>query len=108
MPHPEKPDTAAIIGEAIRAKRERKSAIADDIAALEASLLADIEAFDLDAAERQARREQNTSGPAGMSDAALVFPEIVPTRIPPRPSVAPAAEKPAPLPELKLDDNGSL
>jgi len=74
MSLPEKPDTASVISEAIRAKRERKSGIAEDIASLEASLLADIETFDLDAAERQARREENTRGPAGMSDASLLFP----------------------------------
>lgn len=69
------------IVEAIRAKRDRKSAIgtAEEIAALEAALLADIESFDLDAAERRARREYLTNSGAGMVDPTLVFPEIVPT-----------------------------
>ena len=79
MTLPEKPDPASAISRAIRAKRDRKTGIIDDIASLEASLMADIEAFDLDGAERQARREEITSGPAGMSDPSLVFPEIVPT-----------------------------
>lgn len=79
MTLPEKPDPASAISQAIRAKRDRKTGIVEDIASLEASLMADIEAFDLDAAERQARREESTSGPAGMSDPSLVFPEIVPT-----------------------------
>jgi len=38
---------------------------------------ADIESFDLNEAERQARREQLASMHGGMSDASLVFPEIV-------------------------------
>lgn len=107
MSQPEKPDTASIISEAIRAKRERRSGIAEELASLEASLLVDIETFDLDAAERQARREENTSGAAGMSDPALVFPEIVPASVPRRPKAAPGAEPP-PQVELKLDDNASL
>ncbi|MDP3538269.1 MAG: hypothetical protein Q8S26_06145 [Azonexus sp.] len=108
MSHREKSDTSSAISEAIRAKRERKVGIAEDIATLEASLLADIEAFDLDAAERQARREESTSSGAGMSDASLVFPEIVPASVPRQPSVKPVvvAEAPA-LPSLKLD-SGSL
>ncbi|HEX6734094.1 MAG TPA: hypothetical protein VF096_04720 [Azonexus sp.] len=85
MSQPENNDTASVIREAIRAKRERKSGLVDDIAALEAALIADIETFDLDAAERRARREQNTGAGAGMSDPTLVFPEIVPTDPPPRP-----------------------
>ena len=43
------------IVEAIRAKRDRKDPTLKDIAELEAALLADIENFDLDAAERRAR-----------------------------------------------------
>jgi hypothetical protein len=90
MGHPDKSDTSSAISDAIRAKRERKSGLAEDIASLEASLLADIEAFDLDAAERRAQREQNTSSAAGMSDPSLVFPEIAPASVAPRPSSAPA------------------
>lgn len=103
MSTPENNDTSSIIREAIRAKREHKSGIEEDIAALEASLLADIEAFDLDAAERRAQREQNTSSPAGMSDSTLVFPEIVPTSAPRRPvasntATRPVVEAPVPAP----------
>ncbi|HJV93979.1 MAG TPA: hypothetical protein VJ572_10890, partial [Azonexus sp.] len=107
MTLPEKPDPASAISQAIRAKRERKTGIAEDIASLEASLLADIEAFDLDAAERQARREENTSGPAGMSDPSLVFPEIVPTS---GPRLLPTARPPAQEPEPSEPDadSGSL
>lgn len=49
--------------------------MADDIAAL----LADIEAFDLDAAERRARQEPlDKAAPVASGDAAPVFPEILP------------------------------
>jgi len=81
-------DAQSAIREAIRAKREGKSGVEEDIAALEASLIADIEAFDLDAAERRARREQSANSGAGMSDSALVFPEIVPNSTTRRPSIA--------------------
>lgn len=99
MSPPENKDPQSAIRDAIRAKRERKSSLGEDIAALEASLIADIETFDLDAAERRARREQSANSGAGMSDPALVFPEIVPTSTSRRPSTqavapAPAAETP--------------
>lgn len=45
---------------------------------LEASLLADIDSFDLNEAERKARREQLASMQGGMSNLSMVFPEIVP------------------------------
>lgn len=64
--------------DAIRAKRERRTGQVGNIADLEAALVADIENFDLDEAERLARREQLASLGGGMSDAALAFPEIVP------------------------------
>lgn len=66
------------IRDAIHEKRERKPIAVADIDALEASLMADIEAFDLDAAERLARREQAASEVAGMVNSKLAFPEIVP------------------------------
>ncbi len=98
MSQAEKSDAASPIQAAIQAKRERKSRIADDIAELEASLIADIETFDLDAAERRARREQNTGGGTGMSDPALVFPEIAPATVA-TPTAATADETaPAPKP----------
>jgi hypothetical protein len=91
MSTPENNDTQSAIRDAIRAKRERKSGVEEDIAALEASLIADIETFDLDAAERRARREQSANSGAGMCDPALVFPEIVPTTTARHPgTVAPA------------------
>ncbi len=65
--------------DAIRAKRERRTSLVGDIEELEAALVADIESFDLNEAERQARREQLASMHGGMSDASLVFPEIVPS-----------------------------
>ena len=49
----EKNDQAFAIGEAIRSKRGGKSSLPEEIAALESSLLADIETFDLDAAVRR-------------------------------------------------------
>jgi hypothetical protein len=79
MSNPEKLADSSRILDAIRAKRERHTATAGDIEALEASLMADIDAFDLNEAERQARREQLASMQGGMGDASLVFPEIVPT-----------------------------
>ena len=64
--------------DAIRAKRDRRISHIGDIDELEASLIADIEAFDLNEAERQARREQLASFGAGMVGFAQAFPEIVP------------------------------
>lgn len=80
MSNSEKPAPLSAILEAIRAKRERKTGTGKDIAELEASLLADIETFDLDAAERRARREYLANSGAGMTDPMLVFPEVAPAR----------------------------
>lgn len=95
------------ISQAIRAKRERKSPTTQDIEALEAALVADIEAFDLDAAERRARREYLASSGAGMSDSELVFPEIAPKKLSaaqPTPASEPPPAEPAlaeaPLPTI--------
>ncbi len=87
------------ISQAIRAKRERKSPTTQDIEALEAALVADIEAFDLDAAERRARREYLASSGAGMSDSELVFPEIAPKKLSAA-TPAPANEPPPAEPAL--------
>ena len=100
MSDSDKSKQLSAISEAIRAKREREgSALRDDIEALEASLIADIEAFDLDAAERRARREYLANSGAGMVDPELVFPEIVPQRaavsVPPGPATTPADESAA-------------
>lgn len=108
MSDSDKSSQLSTISQAIRAKRERKgSALRDDIEALEAALVADIETFDLDAAERRARREYLANSGAGMVDAELVFPEIVPQRpaSPPQ-DVQPAAPADnastpeTPLPEI--------
>lgn len=80
MSHSEKSGPLSTIAEAIRAKRERKTGTAQDIAELEAALLADIENFDLDAAERRAKREYLANSEVGMADPTLVFPEIAPDR----------------------------
>lgn len=72
-----KPDSSSAILEAIRAKREHKSGT-HDIAELEAALIADIDAFDLDGEEKRARREQVSNAAAGMVDPTLVFPSIDP------------------------------
>lgn len=65
--------------EAIRAKRERHTkATPGDIARLEASLIADIDSFDLNGAEAAARREQMSLG-AGLMNIELDYPDIVPT-----------------------------
>jgi hypothetical protein len=112
MSKSEKSDPNSAIAEAIRAKRDRKDRTLKDIAELEASLLADIESFDLDAAERRARREYLANSGAGMTDPMLVFPEIAPTRS----SATSASTKPAtadatavtPLPPDKPAGSGSL
>jgi len=78
MSTPEKSGSTSTIVAAIRAKRERQPQTLSDIARMEADLVADIEAFDLDAAERRARREYLANSAAGMSDPRLVFPEIAP------------------------------
>lgn len=107
MSDPDNNDTSSAIQKAIRAKRERKTGIAADIAALEAALIADIEAFDLDAAERRARREQNTGSGAGMSDPSLVFPEIVPAS-PPRHPITTAKDNSAAIAAVAQSPTGTL
>lgn len=94
MSDPDQTGPLSAISQAIRAKRERKGPTTHDIEALEAALVADIEAFDLDAAERRARRESLASSGAGMSNSQLVFPDIVPEK--------PAAASPAPAPTSSL------
>ena len=78
MSQSEKPAESSKILDAIRAKREHRSSLVGDIADLEAALIADIETFDLNEAERLARREQLANMVGGMSDASLAFPKIVP------------------------------
>jgi len=107
MTNPENFDKASAVSEAIRAKRERKTLQAEDMAALESSLLADIEAFDLDAAERRVRREESVNSGTGMIDASLVFPEIVPVGAPRKPTSYQTTEKTA-QPELLLDGSNLL
>jgi hypothetical protein len=93
MTKPEKSEDALAIDQAIRIQRGGKTVTAKDIDALEISLLADIEAFDLDAAERRARREASVNSGAGMVDAGRVFPEIVPNNAPPPQQNGPTAER---------------
>ena len=90
MSNSEKTGPISVILDAIRAKRERKTGTLKEIAELEASLLADIDAFDLDAAERRARREYLANSGAGMTAPTLVFPEIAPAR----PATKPAEPQP--------------
>jgi len=97
MTNSDKNGQLSAISEAIRAKRERQSSTVQDIEALEAALVADIEAFDLDAAERRARREYLANSGAGMSDAELVFPDIAPNP-PPAPQAPPKAVQATPEP----------
>lgn len=87
MSQSDKPDTSSAILDAIRAKRDPRSNTQDDIAALEASLLADIETFDLEAAERKAQLEQRAASVPCMTDTNLVFPKIAPA-VPERPAMA--------------------
>ena len=108
MTKPDKKQTSSVIRDAIREKRERKPIDIADIDALEASLLADIEAFDLDAAERLARREQMASEVAGMYSADLAFPEIVPVIPPCKPAAVEAQNVPPPISEVPKDGIGLL
>ncbi|MFZ2971884.1 MAG: hypothetical protein WA049_04535 [Ferribacterium limneticum] len=108
MSNSKKPGPLSVILEAIRAKRERKTGTGQDIADLEASLIADIEAFDLDAAERRARREYLANSGAGMTDPTLVFPEIAPTRPAAKPVQAPPIQAKAPEPEPKKESAPEL
>ena len=101
-------NAASAIRDSILEKRERKPVDLADIEAFEASLLADIEAFDLDAAERLARREQMASGVTGMSSADLAFPEIVPVIPPCQPSLVEVKNVPPPIAETQDDGVGLL
>lgn len=107
MTDSEKTSPLSAILQAIRAKRDRQTGTAQDIAELEASLLADIEAFDLDAAERRARREYLANSGAGMTDRRLVFPEIVPAKPPGKPAAAEIA-KPTVKQEAPPETGSSL
>lgn len=90
MTHPKNPSDASAIADAIRAKREQRRGMttAEDIARLEAELLADIESFDLSGAERRARREALARADNTMADSARVFADIAPvtTSVPVPPS----------------------
>ena len=109
MSIPEKSDPISAVVAAIRAKRDRRPQTLSDIARMEADLIADIEAFDLDAAERRARREYLTNSEAGMSDPRLVFPEIATPAGKPEPAAETGADEPVPLPELgPLRETSSL
>lgn len=115
----DQPDIAAAIASALRAKRDGRDRMTEDIEALEASLVADIEAFDLDAVERQTRHEQMAikTSPC-LLDPSLNFPDIVPnrkaehavldTRI--EPEIAKPAEtrsNEVPFPQINLEGGGS-
>lgn len=69
-------ETSQSILEAIRSKREHKVASKLDIESLEAALLADIEAFDLDSAVRLAELEQISYSGTGWQDSIPAFPNI--------------------------------
>lgn len=117
---PDQPDIAAAIASALRARREGSDRTARDIEALEASLVADIEAFDLDAVERQTRHEQMAIKVSPcLADPDLSFPDILPGRraehaaVNPRiePEIAkpePVRSQETPLPQLSLGEGSSL
>lgn len=109
MSTPKDSEIASAIQDAIRAKRERKTTIAEDIAELERALLVDIETFDLEAAEQRAQREQSANSGAGMVDAELVFPTIVPTAKAKAPLPAKSVPSPQAVAQPPIDTaNGSL
>lgn len=99
----DKNQTSNAIAEAIRAKRENRSSTATEIAQLEEALLADIESFDLDAAEQQAHHQRSNYSAAGMLNASMEFPEIAP--IARDFHQIKKAAKPA-VPELQVDSTG--
>lgn len=71
-------ETSRAIERAIRGKRDNRTSTADEIAELEASLMADLEAFDVDAAQKKAHLEYLTQPAPGLLNSQLAFPEIVP------------------------------
>ena len=100
------------IVEAIRAKRERRSRAHADIAELEASLIADIDTFDLDAAERKAKREYLVNSGTPMHDLSVAFPDVAPARSTPKPADSkppePPVATPPSMPEAPPRINSSL
>ncbi len=86
-----KPSLEAVIGEAIRAKRDGHTRDQSEWEAMADDLLRDIESFDLDLAERRARSEEVTVKPAGLLETGIVFPTIAPD----------SAERPAAIPKPK-------
>lgn len=100
-------DPHSAIINAIRAKRERKSTIAEDIAAIEKALLADIEAFDLTAEEQRARQEELANPERGMVEPTTQFPDIVEGAAGRTRSVA-ATPQPAPPPPVVPAPSQSL
>ena len=103
----EKNNQVFAISEAIRAKRGGKPSLPEEIAALECSLLADIENFDLDAAVRLAQREEGVNAATGVNESALVFPEITPVAVPRKANLRATREKSS-EPELMLDGSSLL
>ena len=78
MKPPEKPVQSSRILEAIRAKRAPRTGKAGNIEELEAKLIADIESFDLSAAEHKAIQDQQGLSEFGMVNAVSPFPTILP------------------------------
>lgn len=87
-------------------KAQRQPSRAAEIAHLEADLLADIEAFDLDAAERRARREYRAQLTKSSQASALVFPEIAPNGKPASLSATSPERSAAPAETLPLGLSG--
>lgn len=77
MTSPDKPAESSRILDAIRAKRERRTS-GRDIAEVEAALIADLDSFDVDGAERKAQAEEAARLADALPISALAFPEIVP------------------------------
>lgn len=74
----QKPQEVNRILDAIRAKRDKRTGKVADIEALEASLIADIESFDLNEAERLARSQPAATAQSSIGDGLLSFPQIDP------------------------------
>lgn len=66
------------IADAIRSKRQGKTSVAADLEALEAALIADIEAFDMRAISLAPEAPTTDALAAAQAEATKVFPEIVP------------------------------
>lgn len=89
--HDDKPSLDHLIADAIRAKRDGHPREEQEWETLAAELVRDIETFDLDLAEKNARVADLPRKPAGLMETHVVYPNIVPED----------AQRPASIPKPK-------